>query len=78
MSTFEVVRKELAKLLEISPESITADTRIIEDLGADSLDVVELVMELEERYNIIITNDKAGDLSTVGAIVAFIEKHVQQ
>lgn len=78
MTTFEIVRKELAKLLEISPEEITADTKIIEDLGADSLDLVELIMELEERYNIIMTSDKAGDLSTVGAIAKFIDEEMKQ
>ncbi len=76
MSIFETVRRTLAKQLEISPDLITEQTKIMDDLGADSLDVVELIMALEESYNIVITNDAAGDLSTVGAIVAFIEKHL--
>lgn len=73
MTVFERVRHTLAKQLEIDPALITEDTNIITDLGADSLDIVELIMELEETYNIIITND-TGDLSTVGKIAAFIEK----
>lgn len=74
MTVFERVRNTLARQLEIDPMTISEDTNIIADLGADSLDIVELIMELEETYNIIITNDDAGDLSTVGKIAAFIEK----
>lgn len=74
MTILERVIHTLARQLEIDPSLITEDTNIIADLGADSLDIVELIMELEETYNIIITNDAAGDLSTVGKIAAFIEK----
>lgn len=73
MTIFEKVRATLAKQLEIDPELINEDTNIVEDLGVDSLDIVELIMELEETYNIVITNDEAGDLSTVGKIAKFIE-----
>lgn len=76
MTTFETVRSVLAKQLEISPETITEDTKILADLGADSLDLVELVMTLEEGYNIIITNEIAGGLVTVGDVVAFIDKQL--
>ena len=77
-SIFETVRITLAKQLEISPDSITENTRIVQDLGADSLDVVELIMTLEEGYNIIITNDDASELFTVGQIVAFVEKQLKK
>ena len=77
-SIFETIRITLAKQLEISPDSITEDTRIVQDLGADSLDVVELIMTLEEGYNIIITNDDASELFTVGQIVVFIEKQLKK
>jgi acyl carrier protein len=77
-SIFETVRITLAKQLEINPDSITQDTKIVQDLGADSLDVVELIMTLEEGYNIIITNDDASELSTVGQIVVFIEKQLKK
>ncbi|NLH01384.1 MAG: acyl carrier protein [Clostridiales bacterium] len=73
---FETVRNMLAKQLEMSPDLIAADTRILEDLGADSLDVVELVMTIEEYYNIIITNENAAELTTVGKLVDFIEEHI--
>lgn len=74
MTILERVINTLARQLEIDPALITEETNIIADLGADSLDIVELIMELEETYNIIINNDTAGDLSTVGKIAAFIEK----
>lgn len=76
MTTFETVRSVLAKQLEISPETITENTKIQDDLGADSLDLVELVMTLEEGYNIIITNEIAGTMITVGDVVAFIDKQL--
>lgn len=50
----------------------------MQDLGADSLDVVELIMTLEEGYNIIITNDDAAELITVAQIVSFIEKQLKK
>lgn len=77
-SIFETVKIILAKQLEISPDSITENTRIVQDLGADSLDVVELIMTLEEGYNIIITNDDASELFTVGQIVVFVEKQLKK
>ncbi|MEG0035518.1 MAG: acyl carrier protein [Oscillospiraceae bacterium] len=76
MSTFEIVRATLARQLEIDPELIRENTRIVDDLGVDSLDIVELVMALEERYNIIITNDIVSEFGTVGLIVEFIESHI--
>ena len=77
MSIFETVQKTLAKQLEISPDLITQDTRILEDLGADSLDLVELIMALEEGYNIIISAENGKDLTTIGAIVEFIERELE-
>ena len=52
---FETVRDNLAKQFEIDPETITAETNIIDDLGADSLDVVELIMSLEDSFGITIS-----------------------
>lgn len=74
----DTVIKTLARQLEISPGGIREETRIIEDLGADSLDVVELIMTLEEGYNIIISNDDASVLRTVGQIVAFIQRKLEK
>lgn len=76
MTTFETVQRTLAKQLEIDPATITPETRILEDLGADSLDLVELIMALEEGYNIIITPEKGKELITIGQIAAFIDEEL--
>ena len=70
---FEKVREILANQLEINPESITMDTNIMEDLGADSLDVVELIMALESEFGIMISDETAAALVTVSEIVKFLE-----
>lgn len=70
---FEKVRDILADQLEINPDTITMDTNIMEDLGADSLDVVELIMALESEFGIMINDDTAATLVTVSEIVRFLE-----
>jgi acyl carrier protein len=71
---FEKVRELLAEQLEIDPEEIDMDTDILDDLGADSLDVVELVMSLEEEFGVVITDEHAGELRTVRQLVDFVDK----
>ena len=71
---FEQVRDALAQQFEVDPESITPDTNLIDDLGADSLDVVELIMSLEDIYGISITDEDAAQLYTVRRIVDYLEK----
>jgi acyl carrier protein len=61
--------------LGVSKDQITPETSFINDLGADSLDTVELVMELEEEFEINIPDDAAEKIQTVGQAVDFIEKH---
>lgn len=55
------------------PDSISADTNIVDDLGADSLDVVELIMSVEDEFGISIPDEDATELMTVGKIVEYIE-----
>ena len=71
---FEQVRNALAQQFEVDPESITPDTNLIDDLGADSLDVVELIMSLEDLYGISITDEDAAQLYTVRRIVEYLDK----
>lgn len=70
---FEKVKSVLAQQFELDPESITMDTNLIDDLGADSLDVVELIMSLEDEFGIAISDNDAA-LYTVGRIVDYLEK----
>ena len=71
---FENVRDALAQQFEVEPESITPDTNLIDDLGADSLDVVELIMSLEDMFGVSITDEDAAQLTTVRRIVEYLEK----
>ena len=71
---FEKVKSVLAQQFELDPESITMDTNLIDDLGADSLDVVELIMSLEDEFGIAISDNDAARLYTVGRIVDYLEK----
>ena len=71
---FEQVRDALAQQFEVEPESITMDTNLIDDLGADSLDVVELIMSLEDSFGVAISDEDAAQLYTVGKIVDYLEK----
>ena len=70
---FEKIAKVLADQLGIDKSKITLESKIVEDLGADSLDVVELLMSLEEEYGITVSDDEAGAIRTVGDIVALLE-----
>ena len=71
---FENVRDALDQKFEIDPETITMDTSLIDDLGADSLDVVELIMSLEDLFGVAISDDEAAQLTTVRRIVDYLEK----
>ncbi len=71
---FEQIRDVLAKQFEIDPETVTMETNLIDDIGADSLDVVELIMSLEDSYGISISDEEAAELYTVRRIVEYLEK----
>ena len=68
----------VAEQLGVSKEQINRDTSFVNDLGADSLDTVELVMELEEEFDISIPDDIAEKIQTVGQAIEHIEKAVQE
>ncbi|MGE3241969.1 MAG: acyl carrier protein [Pirellulales bacterium] len=73
-SVMERVTDIVADQLGVDKEKITADTSFVNDLGADSLDTVELVMELEEEFDINIPDDAAEKIQTVGQAVKYIEE----
>lgn len=69
---FEKVQKILVEQLGVSYEDVTADASFVEDLGADSLDVVELVMALEEEFDLKISDEEAEKIATVRDAVNYI------
>lgn len=70
---FEKVAAILAEQLDAEEESITLETNLVEDLGADSLDVVDLVMTLEDEFDMEIPDEDIVDVRTVGDIVKYLE-----
>ena len=76
-SVMERVTDIVADQLGVDKDKITADTSFVNDLGADSLDTVELVMELEEEFDINIPDDAAEKIQTVGQAVKYIEEGVK-
>ena len=71
---FEQVKRVLAEQLGVDESVITLDSSFVDDLGADSLDVVELVMALQEKFEIEIPDEEAEKIQTIGDVVAYIEK----
>lgn len=73
MSTFERVQKIICEQLEIDSHLVTEDASFSGDLGADSLDLVDLSMSIEEEFNLEVPDDVLDHVRTVGDIVKFIE-----
>ena len=73
MSTFERVQKIICEQLEIDSHLVTEDASISGDLGADSLDLVDLSLSIEEEFNLEVPDDVLDHVRTVGDIVKFIE-----
>ena len=73
---FEKVCKMLADQLQIDPSTITMESRLFEDLHADSANVMIRVMDVEEAFNITVDDDVLPNIRTVGDIVAYLEKVV--
>lgn len=72
---FEKICELLADKFDADASTMTMDTKIKDDLNADSLDVVELMMDLEESFGITISDEEATQMSTIGDIVKYIEEH---
>ncbi|MBI5169385.1 MAG: acyl carrier protein [Candidatus Eisenbacteria bacterium] len=69
------VKEIIAKELEVDVKNLTPEAKFIEDLGADSLDIVELVMALEEEFGLDIPDEDADKLKTVGDALKYLQEH---
>jgi acyl carrier protein len=72
------VKEIIAEQLMVDPEEITEESTFVDDLGADSLDRVELIMEFEEEFGIEIPDEDAEKISTVGEAIAYIERRLAE
>ena len=74
MSTFDKVKEVIIDKLGVEESAITPEAHFVNDLGADSLDTVELIMEFEEEFGIEIPDEDAENITTVGSAVGYIDK----
>ncbi len=77
MSVEEKVKEIIVEQLGVTPDEVTDDASFVEDLGADSLDTVELVMAFEEEFGIEISDEDAEKIKTVKDAVIYIEEHTK-
>jgi acyl carrier protein len=75
MAVAEKVRKMIVEQLGVNESEVVPEAKFIDDLGADSLDIVELVMALEDEYGIEIPDEDAEKIETVGDAIRYIEEH---
>ena len=75
MDTFERIRELLAEQLDVDEDKITMDSNILEDFEADSLDVVDMVMNLEDEFGVEVDDDQIENFHTVGDVVRFVEEN---
>ena len=73
MAVDDKIKTIIAEQLGVKPEEVTIEASFVDDLGADSLDTVELIMALEEEFEIDIPDEDAGNIKTVGEIIKYIE-----
>lgn len=78
MSTFDRIKKVIVEQLDVSEDEVTPEAAFMEDLGADSLDIVELVMALEEEFEIEIPDEDQEKIRTVNDAVSYVEGKIQQ
>ena len=72
---YDKVLDLIASQLPVKRENITRESRLLEDLGADSANVMILVMDLEQEFDIVVEDDVLGSIKTVGDILEYLEKH---
>ena len=73
---FEKIKKILAEQLDADEEEMTLDTKIAEDLGADSLDVVELLMSIEDEFEVEIPDEEIENIRTIGELTEYIQNRI--
>jgi acyl carrier protein len=73
--SFDKVKEIIVEQLGVEAEDVTMEASFIDDLGADSLDIVELIMALEEEFNLEIPDEEAEKISTVGDVVEYIKNN---
>ncbi|MBE6753169.1 MAG: acyl carrier protein [Ruminococcaceae bacterium] len=73
---FEKIKAILAEQFDVEEDAIALDTNIQEDLGADSLDVVDLIMSLEDTFDFEVPDHEVESIKTVGALVKFVEDNI--
>ena len=77
MANIDKIKEMIANQLSISVEEVSEEKEIVKDLGADSLDIVEMLMTLEEEYNITIPGEETVDIKTVGDIANVLGKYIK-
>ncbi|MBQ9963514.1 MAG: acyl carrier protein [Clostridia bacterium] len=73
---FEKIKLILSNQFDVEEDTITAETNIMEDLGADSLDVVDMLMSLEDEFDVEIPDEEIEKMRTVAEVVAYIEENM--
>ncbi len=74
---FEKIKNIIVQELKLNGDKVNNEARLQEDLGADSLDAVELIMNVEDEFEISITDEEATDIKTVGQLVKFVEGKIK-
>ncbi|HBC97703.1 MAG TPA: acyl carrier protein [Clostridium sp.] len=75
---FEKIQKIISEQLGIDPQEVKLESSFVDDLGADSLDVVELIMALETEFDLEIPDEEAEKVKTVGNVVDYIKAHTDE
>ena len=76
MALIDDIKEVVVEQLSVNPDEVKEESKFVEDLGADSLDVVELVMALEEKFDIKIPDDEAEKIQTVQDVLSYVENKV--
>lgn len=76
MKAFDKVKEYILQQLPVSEDKITMEAKLIDDLGADSANLMMLIMDLETEFDITVSDEVLGSIKTVGDIVGYLEAHV--